>query len=206
MGMPDWNAPYSKRRICLGGVAVMAMERWLPALGVGVGLALMTMAMVAQGQPATDPSAPEAVAPTAGPGPDGGGAPMHRGWRRHGHRGFAELAPDQRCKEVYAREAGFLGYLGARLDLTAPQQPLWDKYRQAMLDSAGKRRQVCLDNAGAPGADLSALARRDRLEKFLAARLDALHQTRAPLEALYQSLTPEQRALLDHPRGPEPRR
>jgi len=187
---------------------VAAMERWLPALGVAVGLGLMTVAMVAEGQPAPEPSAPEAVSPAAGPGPDGGGPRMRHGWGRHGQGGFWTLAPEQRCKEGYAREAGFLAYLGAKLDLTAPQQPLWDKYHQAMLDSAGKQRQVCLDNAGAPQADVTALARRDHMEKFLTARLDALHATRAPLEALYQSLTPEQRALLDHPRGrgPEPRR
>ena len=204
------ESPYSKVRAFPEEVAVIAIGRWLPAVGVAVGLGLMTVAMVAQGQPATDQPTPESIAPAAGPGDDGDGSPMHHNWHRHGHRGFMAMAPGDRCKEGYAREAGFLAYLGARLDLSAQQQPLWDKYHQAMLDSAGKQRQVCLDNVSATQADVSALQRRDHIEKFLTARLDALHATRPSLEALYQSLTPEQRALLDHPRGPgrgpEPRR
>ena len=204
------EASYRGDGISLEEAAVTAIRRWLPALGAGVGLALMTAAVVADGQPAsgTGPGlqGPETVSPEAGSGPDGGHGRMmpgwgHRGgWERHRH-GFMAMAPDARCKELYARKAGFLAYLGAKLDLTQPQQPLWDKYHQAMLDSAGKERQVCLDNAGAAPSDMTALQRRDRMEKFLTARLDALHATRPPLEALYQSLTPEQRALLDHPRG-----
>jgi hypothetical protein len=110
------------------------------------------------------------------------------------------MSPDQACKERFARESGSLAYIGAKLELTAPQQPLFDKYHQAMLDSASKQRQLCLDNAGAPPSSLTALERRDRMEKFLTARLDALHSTRPALDALYQSLTPSQRATLDHPR------
>jgi hypothetical protein len=121
------------------------------------------------------------------------------------------MGREQACKERYAREAGFLAYLGAKLDLNPQQQPLWNQYYQAMLDAAGKLRQVCLENANVPPQGLTALARRDRMEKFLTARLDFLHSTRQPLEALYQSLTPEQRALLDHPfqqeqRGGRPER
>ena len=109
------------------------------------------------------------------------------------------MAPEQMCKERFARKAAFLAYLGAKLDLTEPQQPLWDKYQRAMLDGATKLRQVCLDDASIPKPSLKALERQNRMEKFLTARLDALHATRPPLEALYAALTPEQQALLDHP-------
>lgn len=45
------------------------MERWLPVLGVVVGLSLMAMAMVAEGQPI-----PEQAAPPATPAPPQPGA------------------------------------------------------------------------------------------------------------------------------------
>jgi hypothetical protein len=121
-------------------------------------------------------------------------------------RGLRAIPPDLACKERFARQAGFLAYLGAKLEPNAAQQPLWDKYHQAMLDGATTQRAICLDNAKSPWQGLTVLERRDRVEKILAARLNALHATRPPLDALYQSLTPEQRALLDRPRRQGPMR
>jgi hypothetical protein len=170
------------------------------------GICLMTAAAVAQGQPDAAPAMPatasagrDADAPRPGP---------HGGWGRHENGGGRSEGRETMCKEGYAREAGFLAYLGAKLDLTAPQQPLWDNYHQAMLDGAAKLRQACLENAGPPPSPPTALTRRDRMEKFLTARLDFLHATRPPLEALYQALSPEQRAILDRPHrhGPRPER
>jgi hypothetical protein len=181
-------------------MAVM-MERWLPGFGMVAGICLMTAAAVAQGQPDAAPA-------TAGMGRDADFARPgpHGGWGRHENGG-----PEGReamCKESYAREAGFLAYLGAKLDLAPAQQPLWDNYHQAMLDAAAKLRQVCLENAGPPPSLPTALTRRDRMEKFLTARLEFLHATRPQLEALYQALSPEQRTVLDRPHhhGPRPER
>lgn len=175
----------------------MIWGRWLPALGVSIGVSLM-VAAIAFGQPA-NPVAPPSMA--AGPGGDDQ-SPMARGWDR-GNRGwgFRRIDPTQMCKQRFAREAGFLAYVGALLELTTQQEQLWDRYHQAMLDSAAKLRQVCLDNLSSPSSDETVLQRRDRMEKMLDARLDALHATRPALDALYQSLTPDQRAVLDRPRN-----
>jgi hypothetical protein len=192
------------------------MERWLSALVLATGLSFLA-ATAAVAQPAPGPNGPPPGAPGAagpGPRPDGAGPPrppgefQQRGMMGHHRFGgfFRAMSPDQACKERFARESGFLAYVGAKLELTAPQQPLYDKYRQAMLDSASKQRQFCLDNAGARPSSQTALERRDRMEKFLTARLDALHATRPALDALYQSLTPSQRAILDHPRPRRPGR
>ena len=43
------------------------------------------------------------------------------------------------------------------------------------------------------------LDRMDRAQQFLSARLDALQTARPAVQALYQSLTPEQKAIFDHP-------
>jgi hypothetical protein len=109
------------------------------------------------------------------------------------------MTPEQICRERFARLSGHLAYLGAELDLNAQQQPLWDVYQRAMLDAAGKGRQVCVENMMSPGSNLTALERRDRFQKMLEARLEFLRSTRQPLEALYQSLSPEQRRLVDRP-------
>jgi hypothetical protein len=170
--------------------------RWLPAIGLVVGLIFMAAA-VALGQ-----GSESGARPTAAQEP---GAHGSADWREGhgGHRGFrgpfAEMAPEARCKERFAREAGFLAYLGAKLDLTAQQQTLWDTYQKAMLDAATKQRQTCLENSLGPESHSTALERRDHLQKLLQARLDGLQSTHAPLEALYQSLSPEQRHLLDRP-------
>lgn len=175
----------------------MATGWRLPALGMVIGLSFMAATM-ALGQTAASPKSANAPSPAAG---DEQSQP-DRGWHRHHHGwGFGSLERKQICTERYAREAGFLTYLGAKLDLTAQQQPLWDKYHQAMLDSFGKLREVCVANKSSPRWDLTALQLRDRMEKSLTAKLNALHATRPALEALYQSLSPEQREVLDHPRG-----
>jgi hypothetical protein len=39
----------------------------------------------------------------------------------------------------------------------------------------------------------------DRMQQFLSARLDALQTAKPTVQALYQALTPEQQAILNHP-------
>ncbi len=109
------------------------------------------------------------------------------------------MAPDRFCRERFARLSGYLAYLGAELDLNTEQQSLWDAYQKAMLDAAAKGRQVCAQNTMTLGSNLTVLERRNRFEKMLQARLDSLQSTRQPLEALYQTLSPEQRRLVDRP-------
>jgi hypothetical protein len=174
------------------------MTRRLRIIGMMAAMSLLPLAGSAQ----------EAPAPGMPPHPMMGGHMMgageehgHGGWHRHGG-GFGGMIPADLCKEAYARRAGFQAYLGAKLELTAQQQPLWDAYQQSMMKSAANWRQVCIDNAATPPDELTALERRDHMEKLLTARLDGLRATRPPLEALYQSLTPEQRTIVDRTRGP----
>jgi hypothetical protein len=55
-----------------------------------------------------------------------------------------------------------------------------------------------LKPAGERGQE-TILDRVNRREQFLSARLQAIQQTRPALEQLYQALTPEQKAIIDHP-------
>jgi hypothetical protein len=176
----------------------ISLGRWLPGLALVAGLFLMAAATLGQGtaQPAPEgvPSVTASDRFESGPHRRDG-----RGGRHHFMVHFKKITPAQACKERFARGAGFLAYLGAKLDLNTQQQPLWDTYQRAMLDGARKQQQTCMENIMAPGSPLTALEHRDRIQKLLQARLDGLQTTRQPLEALYQSLSPDQRRLLDRP-------
>src|SRR5262249_28000194 len=129
-------------------------------------------------------------------GRDGMG-PMAHHWMREA----MNRSPRERCEERLARRAGVIAYTVAKLNLTAQQRPLWDKLNAQIQSSADKERQICggLPNeAGAQGQG-TFLDRMSRREQFLQARLLAMQQARPAVEALYNALTPEQKAVIDHP-------
>jgi hypothetical protein len=121
--------------------------------------------------------------------------------RRHGMREAMNRSPKERCEERLAKRAGFIAYTVAKLNLTAQQKPLWDKLNASMQSAADKERQLCEKlpaEAGQQGQG-TILDRMTRREQFLQARLQSMQQTRPALEALYNALTPEQKAVVDHP-------
>jgi hypothetical protein len=121
--------------------------------------------------------------------------------RRHGMREAMNRSPKERCEERLARRAGFIAYTVAKLNLTAQQKPLWDKLSASMQSAADKERQLCEKlpaEAGQQGQG-TILDRMTRREQFLQARLQSMQQTRPALEVLYNALTPEQKAVVDHP-------
>ena len=119
---------------------------------------------------------------------------MRRGmWRSAAMRGD----PQQRCIDRLAWRAAHRAYLETELDLTAEQRPLWDKLQSIAQAEQQKERQWCQQLK--PGEQSTALDRMDRAQQFLSARLDAVQSAKPALQALYQALTPEQRAIMDHP-------
>jgi hypothetical protein len=132
--------------------------------------------------------------------PGMGGMPGMMG--HHGgmmHR-MMQLPPRQSCEERLARRAGIIAYTVARLNLTADQKPLSDTLQGLMQQAADRERQLCasLKPAG-QGAQETVVDRVNRREQFLSARLQGLQQVKPALEQLYQTLTPEQKAIIDHP-------
>src|SRR5271165_3523691 len=102
--------------------------------------------------------------------------------------------PQERCAERYARRAARLAYLEARLSLTDQQKPAFAKWRQARLDAAEKRRAACLQHQPGQDQQLTALDREARREKILSEKLQTMQATRPALQALYDSLSAEQKA------------
>jgi hypothetical protein len=128
-------------------------------------------------------------------GPMGGHEGRH-GWMRQ----RMQMSPQQRCEERLARRAGVVAYLAAKLNFNDQQKPLWDKLNTVLQANAGRERQLCgtLKPADQRGQE-TLLDRVNRREQFLSARLQGLQQAKPPLEQLYNSLTPEQKAVADHP-------
>jgi LTXXQ motif family protein len=128
----------------------------------------------------------------------------HGGWMRERmmHR-MMQLSPQQRCQERLARRAGMIAYTIAKLNLTAQQRPLWDKLQSVMQTAGDRERQLCASLPSSAGrGEETVLDRVNRREQFLTARLQGLHEVRPALEQLYQALTPEQKAIVNHPFRP----
>ena len=157
----------------------------------------------AQMAQAQTPSSPGAQPPNDQQGQEGMRGMMGREGRGHMgemRRMMMNRSPKERCEERLARRAGFIAYTVAKLNLTAQQKPLWDKLNASMQSAGDKERQLCDKlpaEAGQQGQG-TILDRMSRREQFLQARLQAMQQTRPALEALYNALTPEQKAVVDH--------
>lgn len=126
------------------------------------------------------------------------GGPAMGGWRgMMMHRMMMHRDPKERCAERLAWRAAMRAYTEARLDLTAEQRPLWEKVQSVAQAEEQKERQLCTTLK--EGGDATLLDRLDRMQQFLSTRLEALQAAKPAVQALYQALTPEQRAILDHP-------
>jgi len=128
----------------------------------------------------------------------GEGGPGMQGWRgMMMHRMIMHRDPKERCEERLAWRAAMRAYAEAKLDLTPEQRPLWDRVESIAQSEQQKERQLCA--VLKPGGDTTMLDRLDRMQQFLSTRLEALQAAKPAVQALYQALTPEQRAIFDHP-------
>jgi hypothetical protein len=101
------------------------------------------------------------------------------------------------CEDRADRLAGQLAYLEARLDLTASQRPAFDRWRDTRLAAAQRQARACAERP-MPGRGPNVTQRNPveqmaRQEEILRQRLADLQVQRPALEALYNSLSAEQR-------------
>jgi hypothetical protein len=104
------------------------------------------------------------------------------------------------CGEHQATQAAHLAYLESKLQLTDAQKPLFAAWRQIVLDNAGKEQAACLGAMPKADSKPTILDREAHAEILLGAKLQSLRASKGALQALYESLTPAQRQVLDHPR------
>ena len=136
--------------------------------------------------------APSDLSETAAP-PQEGGPP---GEMRDGMMGREQL-----CKDLFARKAGELAFLEAKLSLNTKQAPLFERWKQASLDVAKKRESDCAAREPRMGARGHRPGPVDRLameEDLLKKRLADIQAERPALAAFYDSLTPAQKEEFGH--------
>lgn len=125
----------------------------------------------------------------------------HDGGRRRMmmHR-MTQMTPQQRCEDRVARRAAHVAYTVTKLKLTAEQQPLWDKVNAGLQAARDKELQFCVSlKPPEQQAQATVLERTDRMQQFLSMRLQNIQQVRPALGQLYEALTPQQKAVIDHP-------
>jgi len=111
------------------------------------------------------------------------------------YRMTPEAGPGRICKDIYARKAGELAFLEAKLSLDAKQAPLFARWKQASLDIARQHESDCAGKARTSlrGPRASVLDRMTLEEDQLKRRLSDIQAERPTLTALYNGLTPAQK-------------
>ena len=111
------------------------------------------------------------------------------------YRMTPEAGPGRICKDIYARKAGELAFLEAKLSLDAKQAPLFARWKQASLDIARQHESDCAGKARTSllGPRAGVLDRMTLEEDQLKRRLSDIQAERPTLTALYNGLTPAQK-------------
>ena len=160
------------------------------SLGAAAGLAWMSPALALDSGPddllelaqATPPAAP----PPAAGGPE--------------RRDRPAVNPKAFCLDQIARRAGNRTYLKVRLDLKAEQMTAWNAFAKASDDADVKDTARC--NA-LPTEMKERPNYVDRLtleENAMKARVERIEAVKPTLLAFYNTLSPEQKVVLDRPR------
>jgi hypothetical protein len=178
------------------------------ALVTTAAIAVPITAPLAQNTQGQQAQAMPAGGPGGGQGEEHGGGPGHwmRGEGGAGMRGGPGMMmrrmmmhgnPQERCEDRLAWRAAMRAYVGAKLNLTPEQRPLWDRVQDIAQTEEQKERQLC--SSRQPREEETMLDRLDRMQAFLSTRLEGLQAAKPAVQALYQALTPEQREIFDHP-------
>ena len=113
---------------------------------------------------------------------------------------MANFNPKAFCLDQVARRAGNRTYLKVRLDLKADQVAAWDAFAKASDVADVKDTARC--NA-LPAEIKERPGYVDRLtteENYMKARVERIEAVKPTLVAFYNTLSPEQKAVLDRPR------
>ena len=127
--------------------------------------------------------------PPAPPGPM-----MHM---KHFDKADMEKHMAQMCQDHYAKAVGKLAELEVRLDLTAKQKPLYERWKGTLLSAAKDRVNDCT-TMKMPDHDMSLVDHMKMHVKMLQAHLDIIKAQMPALEALNATLSDEQQETFKH--------
>jgi hypothetical protein len=111
------------------------------------------------------------------------------------------FSPRNMCLDQVARRIGNRAYLKARLELKPDQMTAWNAFEKASDEASAKANARC---AALPAEMKERPSYVDRLsmeEDAMKARVASIEAVKPMLVALYGVLSPEQKAILDRPRG-----
>lgn len=140
-----------------------------------------------------------------GPGPFFGGGALPFGPPSHGPDAAGPFGPVQPpspradCEEHIDRLAGLVGYLKSKERLQDAQRAAWQKVEAAAEPGLAQIRALCQELPTQPAQPPGFPARVDFVIKQMTARAELLRAVREPLQTLYDTLSADQRAILDMP-------
>ena len=171
------------------------------ALVAAAGFAWLTSAAASDGGYDGAPQIAQAAPPVAPP-PATGGGPAPAGGPERMMRDFS---PKAFCEDRIARRIGSRAYLKAKLDLKADQLPAWDAFQKAADDASAREKARCASLPTDMKTPPSFPDRLARQEEMMKSRLESIQAVKPTLMALYDKLSPEQKAVFDRPMmGPHP--
>ena len=160
------------------------------SLVAAAGLAWMSPA-AALDSGSDDPLEMAQATPPAAPPPAAGGQER---------RERAAFNPKAFCLDRVAHRAGARAYLKVRLELTPEQMTAWNAFAKAADDTDVKETTRC----NALPTDMKErpnfVDRLGREEDAMKARIERIEAVKPTLLAFYNTLSPEQKVVLDRPR------
>ncbi|MGD9886206.1 MAG: Spy/CpxP family protein refolding chaperone [Reyranella sp.] len=122
------------------------------------------------------------------------------GHARHEQREQRAMNPKAFCLDQVARRAGNRAYVKLRLDLKADQMTAWNAFAKASDDADVKDVARCNALPTEMKERPSYIERLTMEESVMKARIERIDAVKPSLQALYDTLSPEQKAVLDSPR------
>jgi hypothetical protein len=162
------------------------------------GFAWLTSAAASNGGFDGAPQIAQAAPPVAPP-PATGGGPAAVPPAGGPERMMRDFSPKAFCEDRIARRIGNRAYLKAKLDLKADQVAAWDAFQKAADEASAKEKATCASLPTEMKAPPSFPDRLNRQEEMMKSRLDSIQAVKPALMALYDKLSPEQKAVFDRP-------
>ena len=111
------------------------------------------------------------------------------------------FSPKAVCQDMVARRIGDRAYIKARLELKPEQMTAWNAFEKASDEASAKQNARCATLPAEMKERPNYVDRLSMEEDAMKARVAAIEAVKPTLLALYNTLSPEQKAVLDRPRG-----
>ena len=111
------------------------------------------------------------------------------------------FSPKNMCLDQVARRLGVRAYIKSRLELKPEQMTAWNAFEKASDEASTKATQRCATLPAELKDRPNYVDRLSMEEDAMKARVAAIETVKPTLVALYGVLSPEQKAILDRPRG-----